>query len=386
MIKSVKVGLRGVTLILLSVLLINCAPEQKKVIPPQEVNVVVVEQRDVESHFDYVAQIYGYKDISIRARVDGFLEGLHFKEGFPVKKGQLLYTIDSHPYEAEVLNSKSKVAEAKTMLAKAESDLNRYKPLAESKAVSEADLDAAQAQYDAALSSVQAAEASLELAKIKLSYTRISSPINGIIGKSKAYVGEYVGKMPNAVILNTVSEIDKILVEFFLPEKQYMSIIRHFGSADSLFSNSGKEKNFLELFLADGSMLKAKGHISFLDRAVDQNTGTLLVQAEFDNKKRIVRPGQYAKVRIPAKNNNAIIIPQRCVIELQGQYSVFVVDNENTIKSKQITPGNVVGDLLIVKEGLKAGEKIVIDGIQKVRNGAKVNPSVIEFKSQSNSN
>jgi membrane fusion protein (multidrug efflux system) len=386
MIKSVKSVLKGVTLILLSVLLINCAPEQKKVIPPQEVNVVVVEQKDVSNYNDFVAQIYGYKDISIRARVDGFLEGIHFKEGFPVKKGQLLYTIDSHPYEAEVLNFESKVAEAKTMLVKAESDLNRYKPLAESNAVSKSDLDAAQAQYDAALSSVQAAEASWELAKIKLSYTRITSPINGIIGKSKAYVGEYVGKIPNAVILNTVSQIDKILVEFFLPEKQYMLIIRYFGSADSLFSNSGKGKNFIELYLADGSKLKSKGHISFLDRAVDENTGALLVQAEFDNEKRIVRPGQYAKVRIPTKTNNAIIIPQKCVIELQGQYSVFVVDNNNTVISKQITPGVVVGDLLIVKEGLSAGEKVIIDGIQKVRNDAKVNPSVVEFESQNNSN
>ena len=386
MIKSVKIGLRGVTLIFLSVLLINCAPEQKKVIPPQEINVVVAEQNDVNSFHDYVAQIYGYKDISIRARVDGFLEGMHFREGFPVKKGQLLYTIDSHPYEAEVLNFQSKVAEAKTLLAKAESDLNRYKPLAESNAVSKSDLDAAQAQYDAAQASVQAAEASLELSKIKLSYTRIASPINGIIGKTKANVGEYVGKMPNAVILNTVSQIDKILVEFFLPEKQYMQIIRYFGSADSLFSNSGKGKNFIELYLADGSKLEANGHISFLDRAVDENTGTLLVQAEFDNKKQIVRPGQYAKVRIPTTKNNAIVIPQRCVIELQGQYSVFVVDKENTIKSKQITPGNVVGDLLIIEDGLNAGDKVVIDGIQKVRNGAKVNPSVIEFESQNNSN
>jgi len=132
--------------------------------------------------------------------------------------------------------------------------------------------------------------------------------------------------------------------------------------------------------------LEANGHISFLDRAVDENTGTLLVQAEFDNKKQIVRPGQYAKVRIPTTKNNAIVIPQRCVIELQGQYSVFVVDKENTIKSKQITPGNVVGDLLIIEDGLNAGDKVVIDGIQKVRNGAKVNPSVIEFESQNNSN
>ncbi len=385
MVKTVQIGFKGILLILLSFLLVNCAQEQKKKVPPQDVNVVVVKQQNIDSYNEFVAQIYGYKDISIRARVDGFLEGLHFKEGFPVKKGQLLYTIDSQPYQAEVLNFESKVAEAKTLFAKAESDLNRYKPLAESNAVSQSDLDAAQAQYNAAQASVNAAEASLELAKIKLSYTKISSPINGIIGKSNAYVGEYVGKMPNAVILNTVSQIDKILVEFFLPEKQYMQIIRHFGSADSLFNSSGQGRNFLELILADGSTLAAKGHISFLDRAVDQNTGALLVQAEFDNKKRIVRPGQYAKVRIPTTFNDAIVIPQKCITELQGKFSVFVVGNDSIVKSKEIVPQAKIKDLLVVKEGLKEGDKIIIDGIQKVRNGIKVNASVVENKSVNNS-
>lgn len=384
MIKSVKIGLKGFSLILLSLSLMNCGQEQKKAVPPQAVNVVIVKQQDTKSYIEFVAQIYGYKDISIRARVDGFLEGMHFKEGFPVKKGQLLYTIDSQPYEAEVLSFQSKVAEAKTLFAKAESDLNRYKPLAESNAVSQADLDAAQAQYDAAEASVNAAEASLELAKIKLSYTQITSPINGIIGKTKAEVGEYVGKLPNAVILNTVSKIDKILVEFFLPEKQYMQIIRHFGSAKAMF-NSKEENNFLELILADGSTLAAKGHISFFDRAVDQNTGALLVQAEFDNKNRIVRPGQYAKIRIPTTFKDAIVIPQKCVTELQGKYSVFVVGNDSIVNSKEIVLKTKIGDMLVVNEGLNAGDKIVIDGIQKIRNGAKVNASVVEFNSVNNS-
>ena len=163
-----------------------------------------------------------------------------------------------------------------------------------------------------------------------------------------------------------------------------MQIIRHFGSADSMF-NAKEENNFLELVLADGSTLEAKGHVSFLDRAVDQNTGALLVQAEFDNKKRIVRPGQYAKVRIPVTFKNAIVIPQKCVTELQGKYSVFVVGNDSIVSSKEIVPKTKIGDMLVINEGLNAGDKIIIDGIQKIRNGVKVNASVVEFKSVNNS-
>ncbi len=384
--KITTIGLKGILIVLFAIVLINCTPKQQVKIPPQEINVVLVQQKDMTSYWEYVGQVYGYKDISIRARVDGFLDGMHFREGFPVKKGQLLYTIDSQPYEAEVLNYASKVAEAKTLYVKAESDLNRYKPLAESNAVSQSDLDAAQAQFDAAKASVQAAESSLELTKIKLGYTQIKSPINGIIGKSEAKVGEYVGKMPNAVILNTVSQIDKILVDFFLPENQYMALIRYFGSADSLFNKSDNERRFLELVLADKSTLASKGFISFLDRAVDENTGALLVQAEFDNKNRIVRPGQYAKVRIPSVIKDAIIIPQKCVIELQGRYSVFVVNSDSKVESRQIIVGAKIGDLQVVNEGLKPGDKVIIDGIQKVRNGVEVKASVVEFKSQNHSN
>ena len=383
--KIAAFGFKSGLITVLALVLINCAPKQQVKMPPQKVNVVITQQKNITNYIEFVGQIYGYKDISIRARVDGFLEGMHFKEGFPVKKGQLLYTIDSQPYEAEVSSFQSKVAEARTMYAKAQSDLNRYKPLAESNAVSQADLDAAQAQFDAAESSVQAAEANLRLAKIKLGYTKITSPIQGIIGKSQADIGEYVGKMPNAVILNTVSRIDEIFVEFFLTESQYLNLMRYIGSADTLFDSPRTKDKKLELILADGSIHDSKGYISFLDRAIDSNTGSLLVQAQLENSKRIIRPGQYAKVRIPRISKDAIIIPQRCVKELQGEYSVFVVNNENKIETRQIIVGAKINDLWIIDDGLNAGDKVVIDGIQKVRNGVEVDATDIEFTSQSNS-
>lgn len=383
--KTLAIGFRSCLFLLLAFIIVSCTQKQQVKVPPQKVNMIITQQKDITNYFEFVGQVHGFQDVTIRARVDGFLEGIHFKEGFPVKKGQLLYTIDSQPYEAEVSSYQSNVAEAKTMYAKALSDLNRYKPLAKSNAVSQADLDAAQALFDASEASVQAAESNLELAKIRLSYTRIKSPISGVIGKTQVDVGEYVGKMP-AVTLNTVSRIDEVLVEFFLPENQYLKLIRNFGSADSLFDAPKKANKKLELVLADGSIHESKGYISFLDRAIDINTGSLLVQTRFKNIKQIIRPGQYTKVRIPIIDKDAIIIPQKCVQELQGQYSVFVVSDENKIENRQIIAGNKIGDLWVIKEGLNAGDKIVIDGIQKVRNGIEVEATEIEFKSQNNSN
>ena len=378
-------GFKSGLIVLLAIVLINCAPKKQVKMPPQKVNIVVTQQRDVTNYNVFVGQIYGYKDISIRARVDGFLEGIHFKEGHPVKKGQLLYTIDSQPFEAEVSSYQSKLAEAKTMYAKAEGDLNRYIPLAESNAVSKSDLDAMQAHFDATEASVQAAEANLRLAKIKLGYTKILSPIQGIIGKTQAYIGEYVGKSMSTVVLNTVSRIDEIFVEFFLTENQYLELMKHLGSADTLFQ-AEKNRRSLELVLADGSIHDSKGFVSFLDRAIDSNTGSLLIRAQFENSNRIIRPGQYAKVRIPIIFKDAIVIPQKCVIELQGQFSVFIVNAENKIESRQIITGVKIDDYWIINDGLKAGEKVVIDGIQKVRPNVEVDATEIEFKSQSNSN
>jgi len=377
---------KAAALMLAAFFMFACAEEKKQQRPPQEVNVVKAVQQDIINNVEFVGQVYGQQDIEIRARVDGFLEGIHFNEGFPVKKGQLLYSIDSQPYRAEVTSYQSRVAEAETAYAKAQSDLNRYKPLAESNAVSKADLDAAQAQFDAAESSVQAAEANLELAKIKLSYTKILSPLSGIIGKTQSNIGEYVGKSLNTIVLNTVSQIDEIIVEFFLPENQYLQLITALENAGRIFEKDDYTEDKLELILGDGSIHKYKGSVNFIDRGIDPSTGTILIQTHFKNPDRILRPGQYAKVRIPITVEDAIIIPQKCVVELQGQYSVFVVNAENKVESRQVVQGDKSGDFWIINDGLKAGEKVIVDGLQKVRNGSVVNATAIEFKSQTKSN
>lgn len=376
---------KSVIFLLLLFTFISCEQEGQKQMPPASVEVVEVVRQNIVDKVDFVGEVYGYQDISIRARVVGYLEDIHFREGFPVKKGQLLYTIDDQEYKAQVAARQSDVAEAKSHYAKAKSDLERYKPLAESNAVSQADLDAAQLQYEAAMSMVEASEANLEIAQINLSYTRVKSPIDGIIGKSLSDIGELVGQMPH-VVLNTVSKMDEIFVEFFLPENQYLEVVKRLEDQTMVFDEQWYGTDDLELVLADGSIHEYNGHVTFVDRGVNSNTGTILIQTTFENPQKLIRPGQYAKVRIPINHDDALIIPQKCVKELQGQFSVFVVNDENKVETRQITVGSKIGDLWIIEEGVQAGEKVISNGIQKVRNGIDVNPTVVAFDSPNNEN
>jgi membrane fusion protein (multidrug efflux system) len=345
--------------------------------PPPEIPVVVTQARDVPLFMEFVGQVYGLKDIAIRARVEGFLEGIHFEEGSLVAEGKLLYTLESQPFEEAVANRMSQVAEAQTMLAKASSDLGRIKPLAELKAVSQSDLDGAVAQFEAAQAALDAAEANLRAARIQLGYTKIYSPINGIIGKTKAKVGDFVGREPNPVILNTVSQTDTILVEFFLTENQYLEAARRYldGAVDGKLPE--EKRAILELILADGTLYPEKGKVDFIDREVDPTTGAILLQASFPNPRGLLRPGQFAKVKILTETvQGGILIPQRCVTELQGQFSVYVVGDGNAVKERKVTLGPAIGGAYLIKEGLKAGEQVVYEGLQMVRDGAVVNPVV----------
>lgn len=366
----------------------SCGSEKQAVIPPQEITVVAALQKEVPIYREFIGEIYGEKDIPIRARVEGFLEGIHFDEGSDVTQGQLLYTIDPRPLEATVNAQQSGVAEAKTMMVKAKSDLDRYMPLAELNAVSKSDLDAAQASYDASVSALEAAEANLRSAQIQLGYTHIYSPINGIIGITKARVGDFVGKDPNPVILNTVSETNNVKVRFYLTETEYLYFSRRDVERmknDSLEEPKPEDREHIELILSDGSVYKETGTFDFIDRGIDPSTGSILVQANFPNPNLILRPGLYAKAKFVVLNiKNAILVPQRCVMELQGQHSVYVVNDSNVIESRQVTTGPTIEDYWLIEEGLKANEKVVIDALQKVRPDMKIVPKVIEFESKTN--
>jgi len=308
------------------------------------------------------------------------MEGLHFQEGGDVKKGDLLYTLESQPFEEKVANRMSKVAEADTLMTYAKNDLNRIKPLAKINAVSKSDLDSAVASHEAAISSKKAAEANLRAAKIELGYTKIYSPIDGIIGKTQAKVGDFVGRDPNPVILNTVSRVDTILVTFFITETQYLVLARELAKIDPQ-ALENREAN-LELILIDGSVYDHKGKSDFVDREVDTTTGAMLVQASFPNPEKLLRPGQFARVRIKGQViTDAILIPQRCVMELQGLHNVYVVDASNKAEIREVTVGTKVDSNWLITEGLKPGEKVVYEGLQKVRDGATVKPTVADLNS-----
>ena len=252
-------------------------------------------------------------------------------------------------------------------------------------AVSKSDLDFAQAKRDASIASVEAAKASLRMAEINLSYTKVKSPITGVIGKTKARIGEFVGRSPNPVIINTVSKIENVRVQFFITETQYLNLAKYY----SLHRGSDREDvnevrtPTLSLILSDGTTHPHMGVADFINREVDAETGAILVQATFPNPDLILRPGQFSRVKIRVRNQKgALLVPQRCVTELQGQYSVFVVNSENKIESSQIMIGDKFRDYYIVDEGLKLNDKIVLEGLQKVGSGMQVNPVITEFVSQ----
>ena len=348
--------------------------------PPTEVSIIETAFEDVPLYMEFVGQTGGLKDIAIRARVEGFLEGIHFKEGSEVKKGDLLYELESQSYEEKVSTRMSAVAEAKTMLAKARGDLGRIKPLAEINAVSMSDLDEAVAAEEAAIASYDAAESNLRASKIELSYTLIKSPIDGLIGKTAAKVGDFVGRDPNSVILNTVSNIDTILVTFFITETQYLSIARYLIESEP--QKQRDEPNSLELILVDGSVYTHKGNTDFIDREVNPTTGAMLIQASFPNPEKLLRPGQFTKVRAKSQViKDGILIPQRCVMELQGLYNVFVVDADQKVAIREIKAEQKVGSYWLITEGLKAGEKVIFEGLQKVKDGATVKPVLVDLSS-----
>ncbi len=357
----------------------NCS-EDKPRLQPVEVEVYETRTSDVPLYEDFVGTVAGQKDIEIRARVAGFLEGIHFKEGSVVKKGQLLYTIESQQYEAETAAYLSKLAEAKTNLAHAKNELARIEPLAEANAVSKSDLDAARAAYDAAKAMVRAAEANLQASRIRLSYTKVKAPITGLIGKTRAKVGDFVGQSPNPVILNVVSKIDTVLVDFYLAENEYLRIFKELKIKKANDEVIESTRDNIELILSDGSFFPYKGRVKFIDRGLDVKTGAILVQVQFPNPTWILRPGLFARVRVLLNvAKDGILVPQRCVSELQGVFSVMVVDDSNKVEQRKVELGDKIGSFWLVEKGLDPGEKVIYAGLQKVATGTEVKPVIKEI-------
>lgn len=350
----------------------GCGKSEAPVLPPPTVVVRAVEQKDVPIYHEWVGQTRGAADVKVRARVQGIVFGIHFKEGGLVKKGQLLYTIDPAEYQEKVAAQEAALAQAQTLLARAQSDLDRYKPLAAMNAVSRRDLDSAQAERDAAAEQVDGAKAMLRVAKINLSYTRVEAPISGVIGISKVKVGDYVNPIVANAVLDTISNVDPIHVRFFVSEPEYLEFARRFGEPGA---QKPEGKTALQLILADGSVHPERGHLVTVDRGLDPTTGALAIEAEFPNPGGLVRPGQFAKVRAAVDTRRqALLVPQRAVQELQGRNHVFVLGKDGTVELKQVTMGPRVGSDWVVDEGLAPGDTVVVEGGQRIRSGMKVAP------------
>ena len=341
--------------------------------PPMQVAVVTVQPRNIPIHLDMIGQTLGSVDIPIRARVDGVLEEIHFLEGRDVTKGQLLYVIDPTPYESQVVEARGRLAEAQTRLAKAASDLERIRPLAEMDAVSKQDLDGAVAQFEAAEGSLQAARAQVEQAEIQLGYTRIKAPVDGLIGITQAKVGEYVGRSPNPVVLNVVSQTDPIRVRFSINEREYLRFRREFGDRLRGNETDTPRANGLQLILSDGSVHEHRGHIVSFDAAIDSTTGTLTLEADFPNPERLVLPGQFARVRGALEEREAALaVPQRAVMETQGIFQLAVVRDDGSVDIRQVQMGPRIDDEWIVESGLAPGERVALEGLQRLRAGMQV--------------
>jgi membrane fusion protein (multidrug efflux system) len=362
--------------VLLVCLLISCKKEVAPVAKPLEISVAKVLQQDVRLESEFTGQTFGQSDIQINPRVDGVIESLNFKEGGIVTKGQLLYTIDPLPYQAKVNAAEGSLAEVEARLAKTKSDYDMMVPLAKMNAVSQRELIAAKSAYNASIASIKAAKANLENSRIELGYCRIVAPISGLIGISKVRVGDYV-RPGAASVLNTISDLGDVRVRFTMSEQEYLRIFREITKKNSSLVGAGKS---VSLLLSDGSVYPETGRISFADRQIDPTTGAVTFEAAFANPDKLIRPGQYVKIGVVTDvHKNALLIPQRSVIEMQGVFQVYVVDNNNKVDMKMVQIGPSYKDSYIVAEGLTANDKIALGGTSLLKSGSVITPKIIEW-------
>jgi len=357
----------------------GCQEEKKAAAPPPppEVQVADVMQKDVPVYQEWVASIDGIVNATILAQVQGYLIKQNYKEGDFVKKGALLFEIDPRPFQAAVDDARAGMAKQQAVLQTAQANLKRILPLAAANAVSQRDKDNAIGSVQSAEAQVLSAQAQVRKAELDLGFTKIASPIDGIAGAAKAQMGDLVGT-PQARVLTTVSTVNPIKAYVPLSEREYLKAVERSQQG----AKADAEKTTFELILADGSTWPKQGTFSFADRQVEAQTGTIRVAILFPNPENLLRPGQFAKVRALMKTEQgAILVPQRAVGELQGSYQVAVVDAENTVRIRGVTVGERVGNLWVIREGLKAGDRVVAEGTQKVGNGVKVTPKPYASKS-----
>lgn len=352
---------------LLALALAACGKKEAPKAATPEVYVAPVVAKDVPVQLEVVGQTKGSQDVEIRARVEGYLESVKFTEGTFVTKGTPLYQIDPKPFEATLAAAKADLANARARLQKSSNDVARYEPLAAQKAISQQELDNALSARDAAKAQVDAAAAAADKAALDLGYCSITAPLDGIVGTTKVRAGNLVGR-GESTLLTTVSAVDPILFRAGISEAEYLRIAKRVQEGGE---RAGKAE--ISLILADGTVHDQKGRIDAVEREVDATTGTLAVQFKFPNPNRLVRPGQYGRARFVVETKaGALLVPQRAVQELQNLYSVATVGADNKVAFKSVKVGPRVEGLWVIEEGLKAGETVVVEGLQRIREGMTV--------------
>jgi RND family efflux transporter MFP subunit len=384
---------------------------------PIEVKVVEVEQKNVPLYQEWIGTLDGLVNADIKAQVSGYLTKQAYTEGSFVSAGQLLFQIDPRPFQAALDAADGQLAQAHGLLAQTQAqltqanaqvavseanqrrtqlDVDRYTPLAQQQAITQQDLDnatqnnlaakaqvqAAKAQVDtaraqivAANASVQSGQAAVEAAKINLGFTQVTSPIDGIPGIAQLQVGALVS--PASGVITTVSTVDPIKVYFTASEQEYLAYTRRFPTAEK--RQAANRLLELDLILGDGILYPHKGKFSFADRQVDVRTGAIRLAGLFPNPGNSLRPGQYGKVRTSTiTQQGALLIPQQAVIDLQGSYQVAVVESNDKVRIQNVTLGETVGTQWIIRDGVKPGERVVVEGLQKVRPGMQVIPKLVD--------
>jgi len=336
--------------------------------PPPQVAVLAVAPRAVDVTTDYVAQTEALNEVEIRPRVGGLLETQAVAEGSKVKKGELLFVIDSQPYAAAMSQAKAALALAQAALDQADRDLARVRPLSTIDAVSQQELDAAIARHDSALAQVEAARASLKTAELNLGYTRVTSPIDGVIGRAQLKVGGLVTAYTS--LLSTVYSTDPMYVNFAISEARVLEVQRELGRA---LNQAAKSERSFQVLLVDNSVYPYPGKLNFIDAAVDNTTGTLKVRLELPNPDQLLRANQFARVRVTTQHlKDALVVPQRAVQEFQGKNFLWVIDAEMKATQRDVVLGPRVDQDWIIHDGLKPGDQVVVEGMQKMKPGTTV--------------
>lgn len=342
--------------------------------PKPEVEVVEVVQKDVPIYSEWVGSADGMVNAIIKAQVNGYLSKQNYVEGAFVKKGQMLFEIDPRKLQAALDQAKGQWEKARAQSVKTAQDVKRDTPLAQGGAISQKELDDSTQSNLAAQASMASAKAAVEEAQLNLAFAKIIAPIDGVVGIAKAQVGDLVGPGDE---LTSMSMLDPIRVYFPVSEQEYVGAAEKIQQAYKEREQHKDRPGALELLLADGTVFPHKGKYLLVNRQVDVKTGTILLAAQFPNPDNLLRPGQFARVRaITQTKEGALLVPQRTVTELQGSYQVAVVNADDKVEIRPVKVGKRVGNLWIIEEGLKAGDRVVAEGLQKLKAGMTVSPKV----------